>query len=265
MNTRLKEFFSVCSRDDLSFDHSIYSYIREYFPLTQNASLAKKCLVVGGDGTMLRSVTSNPDSIHIGLHVGDEHSVGHLMNEIDGRNLEEIREGKICIIKCYFLEAKLFSGDELVETVYGFNDIYSDRLTRQASTVRIWQDGKILFNSLRCDGIITATPAGSTAYNANANGLILQPGDERWVMTGNNTPYRLKWKTSLLDKRDEITIEVMELEKRPVVFVVDGREINSSTAINRAVLKRSDKFVKLGFAENSSFCRRNGIRRRRNG
>jgi len=86
-------------------------------------------------------------------------------------------------------------------------------------------DGKVRMEELICDGVLVATPAGSTAYNLSANGPILPLQADLLALTP-ISPFRpRRWRGAILPDRSRITFKVIEAGKRPVAAVADQKEI----------------------------------------
>src|ERR1700691_898419 len=111
------------------------------------------------------------------------------------------------------------------------------RQTYQAAKLRIEIDGKTQLDELIADGILVATPAGSTAYNLSANGPILPLGVPLMALTP-LSPFRpRRWRGALLRDSQRVTIEVMEADKRPVAAVADHFEIRRVVKVEVAMDK----------------------------
>ena len=94
----------------------------------------------------------------------------------------------------------------------------------QAAKLKIVVDGKVRMEELVCDGVLVATPAGSTAYNLSAHGPILPINAPLLALTP-ISPFRpRRWRGALLPNDVKVTIQVLEPEKRPVSAVADHFE-----------------------------------------
>jgi NAD+ kinase len=92
---------------------------------------------------------------------------------------------------------------------------------------------------LICDGLMVATPAGSTAYNLSAHGPIL-PLDAQLLALTPVSPFRpRRWRGALLPNKVKVTIDVLEPEKRPVNAVADHIEVKSVIQVQVAESKES--------------------------
>ena len=111
------------------------------------------------------------------------------------------------------------------------------RQTYQAAKLRIEIDGKTQLDELIADGMLVATPAGSTAYNLSANGPILPLGAPLMALTP-LSPFRpRRWRGALLRDPRRVAIEVMEADKRPVAAAADHFEIRRVVGVDVAMDK----------------------------
>lgn len=108
------------------------------------------------------------------------------------------------------------------------------RQTRQATKLRILVDGKIRIGELICDGILVATPAGSTAYNLSAHGPIIPIDADLLALTPISAFRPRRWRGALLPHRAKVRFEVLETEKRPVSAVADGLEVRDVISVDIA-------------------------------
>src|SRR3546814_2460011 len=91
-------------------------------------------------------------------------------------------------------------------------------------------DGRIRMAELVCDGVLVATPPGSTAYNLSAQGPIL-PLDSKLLALTPISPFRpRRWRGALLPDTDSIELRVLEPSKRPVSAVADQHEVRDDAA-----------------------------------
>lgn len=105
------------------------------------------------------------------------------------------------------------------------NEVSMLRQSYQAAKLRIVVDGQERLPELIADGLLVATPAGSTAYNLSANGPIL-PLEAPLLALTPLSPFRpRRWRGALLPDKAKVVIEVMEPDKRPVSAVADHTEV----------------------------------------
>jgi NAD+ kinase len=106
------------------------------------------------------------------------------------------------------------------------------RQSAQAAHLRILIDGQERLAELISDGVLVATPAGSTAYNLSAQGPIIPINAPLLALTP-ISPFRpRRWRGALLPDRARVTLEVMDGEKRPVAAVADHDEVRSVRSVD---------------------------------
>ena len=98
--------------------------------------------------------------------------------------------------------------------------------------MRISVDGHVRLQELVCDGVLVATPAGSTAYNLSAYGPILPINSPLLALTPISAFRPRRWRGALLPNRAMITIEALDTDKRPVSAVADNVETRSVVRID---------------------------------
>jgi NAD+ kinase len=111
------------------------------------------------------------------------------------------------------------------------NEVSLLRAGPQAAKLRLSVDGRVRLEELVCDGVLVATPAGSTAYNLSAHGPILPIGARLLALTP-ISPFRpRRWRGALLSHRAHIRLEVVEPELRPVSAAADSQEVRDIVAV----------------------------------
>ena len=188
-------------------------------------SVAEVIVALGGDGLMLATLHEHMnDGVPVyGMNRG---SVGFLMNEYDVENLIERLEGAETTA-LHPLKMTAIDSDGNEHNRLAINEVSLFRQTHQAAKLRISVDGKVRLAELIADGLLVATPSGSTAYNLSAQGPILPIGSPLLALTP-ISPFRpRRWRGALLPNRAHIKIEVLNPEIRPVSAVADNRETRS--------------------------------------
>jgi NAD+ kinase len=178
---------------------------------------------LGGDGFMLETLHHALASRRpvYGMNRG---SVGFLMNDYaESGLLERIAAAEKAVIHPLVMRARDAAGT--VHEAIAINDVYLLRQTYQSAKLRILIDGKVRMAELLCDGILVATPAGSTAYNLSAHGPIIPLSGEVLALTPISAFRPRRWRGALLSHRNNVTFEALEAEKRPVSAVADNVEV----------------------------------------
>lgn len=187
-------------------------------------------VALGGDGLMLQCLHRfmNSGKPIYGMNRG---SVGFLMNEY-GENslLERLSRAEEVTIHPLVMTATDIHGER--HHALAINEVSLLRHSYQAAKLEIRIDGKVRLEELICDGILVATPAGSTAYNLSAQGPIIPINAPLLALTP-LSPFRpRRWRGALLPNRAQVDIIVKDPERRPVNAVADHDEIASVATVN---------------------------------
>ena len=190
---------------------------------------ADAIVALGGDGLMLQTLHRHMND-RIPIYGMNRGSVGFLMNEYREDDLIARLEGaEISCIHPLVMRARDIHGD--LHEDLAINEVSLFRQTHQAAKLRILIDGKVRLEELICDGILVATPAGSTAYNLSAHGPILPINAPLLALTP-ISPFRpRRWRGALLPNDAHIQIDVLEPDKRPVSAVADHSETRSVVTV----------------------------------
>jgi NAD+ kinase len=196
-------------------------------------------VALGGDGFMLQVLHDNmhePTPIY-GMNRG---SVGFLMNEYAPDDLEQrLVTAERAVIHPLHMIAKDAEGQQF--EAHAINEVSLLRQRYQAAKIRIFIDGKDRMQELICDGILVATPAGSTAYNLSASGPILPINAELLALTPISAFRPRRWHGALLPQTARVRFEVLEAEKRPVSAVADHTEFRNVIEVE----VRSDQTISI--------------------
>ncbi|MBO3759902.1 NAD kinase [Ciceribacter sp. L1K23] len=182
-------------------------------------------VALGGDGFMLQTLhdTMNSGKLIYGMNRG---SVGFLMNDFSLENLTE-RISAAVEYDFHPLKMTATSDDGAVSVALAINEVSLLRQSYQAAKLRVLVDGQVRLDELICDGLMVATPVGSTAYNLSAHGPILPLEAPLLALTPVSAFRPRRWRGALLPDKVTVDIEVLEAEKRPVNAVADHTEVKS--------------------------------------
>ncbi|MFT3757160.1 MAG: NAD kinase [Pseudoxanthomonas sp.] len=198
---------------------------------------------LGGDGFMLQTLHRHGGlgKPVYGMKLG---TVGFLMNHYreDGL-LERIATAEPAKLRPLEMHAQTESG--ATTTSLAYNEVSLLRQTRQAAHLRIDLNGQTRVDELVCDGVLVATPAGSTAYNFSAHGPILPLGSHTLALTP-IAPYRpRRWRGAILKADTEFRLRVLDPYKRPVSVTADSHETRDVVEVT--VRESRDRTVTLLF------------------
>jgi NAD+ kinase len=189
---------------------------------SHDAANADVIVALGGDGLMLQTLHTHMRSGKpiYGMHRG---TVGFLMNEYSDNGLRErLSAARTTVINPLLMRATDVHGK--VHEHHAINEVHLFRQTHQTAHLRILIDHSERMAELVADGVMVATPAGSTAYNFSAQGPILPINAALLALTP-ISPFRpRRWRGALLPNTAVVTFEVLESEKRPVAAVADHDE-----------------------------------------
>ena len=197
---------------------------RSELTIPQLGAQADLLLVLGGDGTILNVVGQLGDHIKpvFGINVG---SLGFLTcsNSSAYREaIESIAAGRIAFSERTLLEVNVQAAGAADARMTALNDaVFSRGELSRLVRLRARVDGEML-NEFNADGLIIATPTGSTAYSLSAGGPIMAPGSAVFVITP-ICPHVLTNRSIIVSEESEIEVEASEPDY-PVYLTVDGRE-----------------------------------------
>ncbi len=199
-------------------------------------------VILGGDGTMLEALhkyghLSKPV---YGMNFG---SVGFLMNPYHENDLIESLK-KVSHVEIHPLKMKAIDIHGKMHEAVAFNEVALLRETRQTARLKISVDNVVRIPELVCDGILLATPAGSTAYNLSAHGPILPLSSNMLALTPISAFRPRRWRGALIPSQLHVKIESLDDDKRPVSATADSQEfrdvvsleIHQSKSITRTML-----------------------------
>lgn len=196
-----------------------------------DAADADVIVALGGDGFMLQTLRRYRTLLTRGLPVYgmNKGTIGFLMNEYQEDNLTEIIQQA---------EESTVSPLKMIATAPGgvyeelaFNEVSLFRQTRQAAHIKIEVDGKTRMDRLIADGVLVATPAGSTAYNLSAHGPVIPLGTGILALTPISAFRPRRWRGALLKSQAKVVLENLDPKKRPLSATADDREIRNVTHV----------------------------------
>ena len=202
---------------------------------------ADAVVVLGGDGFMLQTLHQMLDDGRVipayGLNLG---TVGFLMNRYrqDVKIAERVAKARRIAVSPLKMTAVTQAGER--HSYWAINEVSLLRETRQTAKIEIAVNGKVRIGELACDGVLLATPAGSTAYNLSANGPILPLGSNMLALTP-ISPFRpRRWRGAILPDKFPVDFRVLEPDKRPVAAVADQKEVRDIAQVRLEIAREHE-------------------------
>jgi NAD+ kinase len=200
-------------------------------------------VALGGDGFMLQTLHRHGGlgKPVYGMKLG---TVGFLMNHHrEGELLERLAIAEPAVLRPLEMLAQTESGASVGSLAY--NEVSLLRQTRQAAHLAIDLNGTPRLDELICDGVMVATPAGSTAYNFSAHGPILPLGSSVIALTPIAAFRPRRWRGALLKSATEVRFRVLDPYKRPVSATADSHEVRDVVEVT--IRESRDRTVTLLF------------------
>lgn len=184
---------------------------------------ADAIIALGGDGFMLQTLHR---TMRLGLPIYgmNKGTVGFMLNEYRLENLKErLEQAHEAIL--HPLRMRAYNDSGALQEAVAINEVSLLRQTRQAAKIRVSIDGRPRLEQVICDGMMLATPAGSTAYNLSAHGPILPLSAGVLALTPISAFRPRRWRGALLPRDVKVRLEIQENYKRPVSAVADATEV----------------------------------------
>src|SRR6476659_2510790 len=200
-------------------------------------------VALGGDGFMLQTLHRHGalGKPVFGMKLG---SLGFLMNHYHEDDLlARVAAAEPAVLRPLEMLAQTESGATVGSLAY--NEVSLLRQTRQAAHMAIDLNGKPRLEELICDGVMVATPAGSTAYNFSAQGPILPLGSSVIALTPIAAFRPRRWRGALLKSATEVRFRVLDPYTRPVSATADSHEVRDVVEVT--IRESRDRTVTLLF------------------
>lgn len=186
-------------------------------------------VALGGDGFMLQTLHDNMKA-GCKIYGMNQGSIGFMMNEYRESDLRERVAAAIPeTVRPLTMRAITATGETI--DALAINEVSLFRQSYQAAKFRITIDDKPRLDELICDGVMVATPVGSTAYNLSAQGPILPLDAPLLALTPVSAFRPRRWRGALIPNRSTVRLDVLEADKRPVNAVADHTEVKSVVSV----------------------------------
>ena len=206
-------------------------------------------VVLGGDGFMLQ-IIKDYMKINVpffGLNYG---SIGFLMNAAnDGDLMDRLEQSQS--VQLSPLVMTVYDKHDAIHSAKAINEVSLLRQTHQAAKIQVSIDNQVRLEELICDGILLATPSGSTAYNLSAHGPILSIESNDLALTPISAFRPRRWKGAILNNKSEVKLDILESSKRPVSATADNLEVRDVKSIT--IHQDTSSKISLLYDSNHSF------------
>ena len=195
-------------------------------------------IVLGGDGFMLQTLKKlyKFKKPFYGINSGN---YGFLMNKFSNKNfIKNLKNSHS--IKIHPLQMSVKTNNNQLKKSIAINEVSILRQGKQASSISITTNKKYIIKNLISDGVLVATPAGSTAYNLSARGPILNLDSNKLAVTP-ISPFRpRRWRGTIISDKSQVIIKNLDSTKRPISAVADNFEVRNAKIIS---VKSNKKIV----------------------
>ncbi|MBT5228844.1 MAG: NAD(+)/NADH kinase [Methylococcales bacterium] len=239
---------------DNSADKIHLTRFNEFFESVDTPEDAEAIVVFGGDGSMLSAIKAYMavDKPFIGVNAGTR---GHLMNDVPSHEQLYQRWGEVVFEDLWLIQANVTTTTSQLE-IFGFNDIWVERLTGQILRMELTFDNEKQPPLMVGDGVLFSTPQGSTGYNLALRGKAISPGVQVLQVAPMSCVIDKTPVGSLILPDDvEVKVDFLQIEKRPGVVCYDGVKA-SDDAVKSITVKKSNQTVRLGFIPEYAFIRK---------
>ncbi len=213
---------------------------------------AEVIVALGGDGQMLQSLQAAiaHQKPVFGLHCG---RLGFLMNSWEGPPLpDRLANAEKALLHPLRMQAKSVEGEE--KEALAVNEVSLLRQTHAAAHCAIFVNDRLQMEELVCDGVMVATPVGSTAYNLSAHGPIIPIGSALLALTPISAFRPRRWRGALLPADSTVRFEVLEQEFRPQSASADAVEFRDVAEVT--ITQASEIELNILFDQGSSLSER---------
>ena len=249
----LAEFVSELVRTD--FEVYVEPHMQSVLPsgASVEVGIGRHCdaiVSMGGDGTILFSARQYAEfEIPIlGINLG---RLGFLAETYKKDTIQRLKEGRFLVQSRMRVVASVLEGNETIQSFSALNDVvvHGAGFTRMV-TVRTAVDSRLL-RDYRADGVIIATPTGSTAYSLSAGGPLLAPNMEAILVTP-LCPHTMGIRPMVLDPRERIEVRVLGARAK-INVTIDGQEGSFVREDQHILVEKSEKVTKLLVPEEYDF------------
>lgn len=235
---KLKVFFPFRSAEEFKYRELLCGDVQE--ELDRSGLL----ICLGGDGTLLYGsrLAAAADIPLLGINFGHKGFIASLEpDELD--MLDKIIGGDYTIEERLMVSVRVFRGGDTVFSDFGLNDVLIRSVSSHLIRPSVFCDGAKM-SEFAGDGLIVATPTGSTAYSMAAGGPIVEPGAKNLIITP-ICAHALNARTVVLGDNRTVNVSLSRSEGFNVVLSVDGKRDFAIEPGDSIEIKKSSHVTKL--------------------
>jgi len=232
---------------DLELDPSLFDPTIETTPIGPEAALGcELAVVIGGDGTILRAaeITHGTGIPLLGVNLGHVGFLAEAEYDDVESTIDAIIHRRYTAEERMTLDVRVLQGKDLVTTTWALNEASVEKAARQRMLeVVVEVDGRPL-SRWGCDGVVCATPTGSTAYNFSAGGPVVWPQVEALLMVPISA-HALFARPLVVAPTSVLAVEVLAQTEGAGVLWCDGRRTVELPPGARIEVRRGTSPVRL--------------------
>ena len=244
--------------DELDLEVALMEKVVEIAPTADDAGTGcEMALVIGGDGTILRAaeVTHASGTPLLGVNLGHVGFLAEAEEEDVESTIDAIVHGRYTVEERLTIEVSVLRGNELVASTFALNEASVEKAARERMLeVVVEIDGRPL-SRWGCDGVVCATPTGSTAYNFSAGGPVVWPGVEALLMVPLSA-HALFARPMVVAPDSVMAVEVLARTEGAGVLWCDGRRTVDLPPGARIEVRRGSTPVRLALLHQAPFTDR---------
>ncbi|MFL6109092.1 MAG: NAD kinase [Marmoricola sp.] len=214
-------------------------------------------VVIGGDGTILRAaeLTHATGTPLLGVNLGHVGFLAEAESEDVEATIEAIVERRYTVEDRLTIDVAVYQGKELINSTWALNEASVEKAARQRMLEVVFEvDGRPL-SRWGCDGVVCATPTGSTAYNFSAGGPIVWPGVEALLIVPISA-HALFARPMVVAPDSVLAVEVLAQTQGAGVLWCDGRRTVELPPGARIEVRRGSRPVRLARLHQAPFTDR---------
>ncbi|WP_022872893.1 NAD kinase [Nesterenkonia alba] len=214
-------------------------------------------MVLGGDGSILRAadLVRGVDLPLMGVNLGHVGFLAESERTQLGDSVQWVVEQNYTVEQRMALDVQVFSGSDHIGSSWALNEASIEKAARERMIELVVEIDGAPVSTFGCDGIVMATPTGSTAYAFSAGGPVVWPEVQALVLAPISA-HALFARPLVVDPGSMMAVEVLQRDDEHGVLWCDGRRSMTLPAGARVEVTRSSKPVLLARVHHTPFSQR---------